>query len=205
MPEITPILTAKEPPCILRDVPEEIIGARILLRPFRVEDASAVHEAVAESVAHLRPWMPWATPEYDLAEAQAYVRRALAKWILREDLALGIWKRDEGRYLGGTGLHRIQWDIPAFEIGYWLRQSEEGRGYMAETVTLLTRCCFTTLNANRLEIRCDTRNTRSANVPRRLGFVHEATLRNDSRATSGELRDTFVFALTPADYERVFQ
>lgn len=205
MPETSSASASKEPPVILRELPEEITGERILLRPFRVEDAPAVHEAIAESVAHLQPWLPWAKPEYDLVEAQSFVRRALAKWILREDLAIGIWKRDTGRYLGGTGLHRIHWDIPAFEIGYWLRQSEEGRGYMAEAVTLLTRCCFETLKANRLEIRCDTRNLRSANVPRRLGFIHEATLRNDSRATTGELRDTFIFTLTPEDYERLFR
>ena len=132
-----------------------------------------------------------------MAEAQAHVRRARAKWILREDLALGIWRNEDGRFLGGTGLHRIHWEIPAFEIGYWLRKSEEGKGYMSEAVTLLTRCCFETLKANRLEIRCDSRNQRSANVPRRLGFAHEATLRNDNRTRSGELRDTFVFALTP--------
>ncbi len=196
--------TTKEPPAILRDVPEELWGERVLLRPFRVEDAESVHEAVAESVEYLQPWLPWATPAYDLVEAQSFVRRALAKWILREDLAIGIWRREDGRFLGGTGLHRIHWDIPAFEIGYWLRKSEEGRGYMSEAITLLTRACFETLKANRLEIRCDSRNLRSANVPRRLGFVHEATLRNDSRATTGELRDTFVFALTPEDYKRVF-
>ena len=204
MPETSSYSTIKEPPYILRDVPEEIVGERVLLRPFRLEDASAVHDAVTESVAHLQTWLPWATPNYDLVEAQSFVRRALAKWILREDLAIGVWKREDGRYLGGTGLHRMDWSIPAFEIGYWLRQSEEGKGYMTEAVTLLTRCCFETLKANRLEIRCDSRNTRSANVPRRLNFVHEATLRNDNRDTSGELRDTFVFALTPEDYRRVF-
>lgn len=204
MPETAPAVKAKEPPCILREVPEELTGERVLLRPFRVEDAEGVYEAVAESLAHLQPWLPWATPEYDLTEAQAFVRRARAHWILRDDLPLGIWRREDGRYLGGTGLHRIHWDIPAFEIGYWLRQSEEGKGYMTEAVTLLTRCCFDTLKANRLEIRCDARNARSANVPRRLGFVHEATLRNHSRSKNGELRDTFVFALTPEDYKRLF-
>ena len=62
--------------------------------------------------------------------------------------------------------------------------------------------CFETLGANRVEIRCDALNARSAAVPRRLGFVHEATLRNDTRDHTGKLRDTFIFGMTPDDYAR---
>src|SRR5262245_50811808 len=109
-------------------------------------------------------------------------------------MTLGVWDHTTTRFLGGTGLHRIHWDIPAFEIGYWLRVSEEGKGYMTETVRLLCRFAFETLQANRVEIRCDARNVRSAAIPKRLGFVHEATLRNQSRDTAGELRDTLIFA-----------
>jgi RimJ/RimL family protein N-acetyltransferase len=48
-------------------------------------------------------------------------------------------------------------------------------------------------------IRCDARNTRSAAVAERLGFVREAHLRNEARSTDGELRDTLVFSLIPSD------
>jgi RimJ/RimL family protein N-acetyltransferase len=36
-------------------------------------------------------------------------------------------------------------------------------------------------------------------VAERLGFVREARLRNEARATDGSLRDTLIFALTPDD------
>jgi hypothetical protein len=41
-----------------------------------------------------------------------------------------------------------------------------------------------------------------AAIPRRLNFVHEATLRNEARDPQGCLHDTMVFAMTPADYAR---
>lgn len=90
--------------------------------------------------------------------------------------------------------------MPAFEIGYWLRTSAWGRGYVSEAVQVLSRFAFEMLGANRVEIRCDPRNTRSAAVPTRLGFVQEALLRNDVRDGAGELRDILIFALTPDDY-----
>jgi len=122
------------------------------------------------------------------------VRRAYAQWLLREDFVVGIWRRDSGDYLGGSGLHPRDWTIPWFEIGYWLRPSAEGHGYMTEAVRLLCDLAFGCLEAQRVHIQCDARNERSAAVARRLGFVHEGTLRSHSRSPDGQLRDTLVFS-----------
>jgi RimJ/RimL family protein N-acetyltransferase len=70
-------------------------------------------------------------------------------------------------------------------------------------VRLLVRFAFETLGANRVFLRCDARNVRSAAVAQRLGFVHEATHRNEARDHRGSLRDTMIFALTPDDYTRL--
>lgn len=174
-------------------------GARVLVRAYRPEDAEALREAVDESREHVRPWLPFADDHQSIEESRAWIIQGMAKWLLREDLILSIWEIASGRYLGGTGLHPHDWQVPAFEIGYWLRKSAEGHGYMAESVRLLTDFAFASLHANRVEIRCDARNTRSAGVAERLGFVREACLRNQARANDGSLRDTLIFALTPGD------
>ncbi len=111
-----------------------------------------------------------------------------------------MWNCSTDRYVGGIWLYQIDRRVPAMGIGYWVRASAQGQGYVTEAVTLLCTLAFRTLAAQRVSIQCDATNTRSANIPRRLGFVHEATLRNDSRNTMGELTDTLVFALTPDDY-----
>ncbi|MGX9685847.1 GNAT family N-acetyltransferase [Deinococcus wulumuqiensis] len=53
-----------------------------------------------------------------------------------------------------------------------------------------------TLGFRRLEIRCDARNERSARIPRALGYVQDALLKNDDVAADdpGQLRDTLVFS-----------
>jgi hypothetical protein len=59
---------------------------------------------------------------------------------------------------------------------------------------------FRELGARRVEIRCDVANVRSAAIPPRIGFVHEATLRNARRHhLSGKLGDTLLFARTAED------
>ncbi len=178
---------------------EELQGERVIVRPYRVEDAEALREAVVESREHLRPYMPFADAHQSIEETRDWITRTLAAWVLRNDLTVGVWSAQDGRYLGGSGLHPRDWDIPFFEIGYWLRVSAEGHGYMAEAVRLLVEFAFGSLKANRLEIRCDIENERSAAVAKRLGFKQEAVLRNDFKRMDGGLRDTLVFSLIPSD------
>jgi RimJ/RimL family protein N-acetyltransferase len=105
--------------------------------------------------------------------------------------------------LGGSGLARIDWTIRRFEIGYWLRESAVGFGYVSETVQLLTCLAFDRLEASRVEIRMDVRNTRSRAVPERLGFVYEGRLRRALPDVKARPRDVDVFALIHEDYERL--
>ena len=185
---------------LLIPLPEELDGPRVRVRCYRPDDAQALWEAVNESRAHLEPWMPWAAAYHSVDDARTTNARIQARWLLREDLTMGIFERESGRFLGGSGLHRVNWDIRAFEIGYWVRRSAEGHGYVTEAVQVLTRMAFDGLQANRVEIRMDASNTRSRRVPERLGFVLEGTLRNSAAGTERGPRDTHIYALVPDDY-----
>ena len=178
---------------------EVLRGERVMVRPYRESDAQALFEAIAESRDHLRPWLPFADEHQTVDESRHWIIQQLANWILRDDLMLSIWEQATGRYLGGTGLHPHDWEIGYYEIGYWIRVSAEGHGYISESVRLLTDYAFDNLKANRLEIRCDELNVRSASIPKRLGYVLEGRSRNDVATTDGRLRTTLVFSLIPED------
>jgi RimJ/RimL family protein N-acetyltransferase len=186
---------------LLLDLPTELVGRRVLARAYRDGDGGVVAEAIAESrdrlLASGMPWVgEWDAPDQDVI----FVRRCLAKWAAREDLYFGLWDRATGAYLGSSGLHRIDWSVPNVEIGYWIRTRFEGLGFITEAAALVAAFAFEAVQAQRVRIRCDAANTRSAAVPRRLGFAHEATLRNESRRGDGALHDTFEFGMTPADF-----
>lgn len=179
---------------------EELRGERIVIRLYRESDAQDLFEAVAESRDHLRPWLPFADAHQTVEESRDWIIHTMAQWELREELSMSIWEIATNRYLGGTGFAIHSWETGYFEIGYWIRASEEGHGYITEAVRLLANYAFDTLKANRLEIRCDEQNVRSAAVPRRLGFVQEGCLRNDSTKPDGSLRSTFIFSLIPGEW-----
>ena len=183
---------------LLLDVPERLLTGRLVLRAPRTGDGAALNEAVLDSLDDLKPWMPWAQTAPTLDESEALARGAHARFQLRSDLVYSIWRHDgagrEQQLVGGTGLHRIDWSVPRFEIGYWRRTGQGGNGYVTEAVLALSRMAFDRLLAERVEIRMDDDNVASRKVAERAGFTLEGVLRHDSRRPDGRLRDTLVYA-----------
>ena len=174
------------------EIPEELQSQRLRLRAPHPRYAADMNEAIRESIDELRPWMDWAQRVPSLQESIDQQRRAREKFLAREDLQLILFCED--RLVGSSGLHRIDWEIPKFEIGYWVRSSDVGRGYASEAVATIASFAFDELSARRVEIRSSTRNQRSRAVPERLGFTLEGILRSDSLDPDGAVRDTAIYA-----------
>jgi ribosomal-protein-serine acetyltransferase len=160
---------------LLEDVPDRVETDRLILRSARASDAAAVNAAVRESLAELQAHMPWAQTEPSLAQSEADCRRLRAQFLLREHLPMFMFeRRDDGAedgFIGGTGLHRIDWKVRCFEIGYWCRSSQQRRGLVTEAVHALVRFAFDHLKARRVELRMDDTNERSWQVAQRAGFA----------------------------------
>lgn len=173
----------------------QIESERLLLRPWRVEDAPRLKATIDANLDHLRAWMPWALHEPSpLEDVTARIERFAQDFAAGLDGTYGIFARDDGRVLGGTGLHLR---IPAgVEIGYWLDHRELGRGFATEASKALVDEAFRHPDVRRIQIRCDPRNLRSAAVPQRLSFRHVETLIGHAHAPDGSARDTMIWELT---------
>lgn len=179
---------------ILRDLPTELCSERLRLRAPRPGDGAAINAAVVESFASLQPWIPWARTLPSVTDSELYARESAAKFLRREDLPMVLESLETGALIGGIGLHRIDWEIPRFEIGYWLRTSCEGRGFMTEAVRTLADFAQLHLGARRLEIRVADANIRSWLVAERLGFTLDGILRHWYRSPTGDLVDLRIYS-----------
>ncbi|NEW08956.1 GNAT family N-acetyltransferase [Paenibacillus sp. SYP-B3998] len=174
--------------------PESFETERLLIRSAHFGDGVLVNPAIIESMEELRPWMAWAKSVPTLEETEVSVRKARLSFLERTALCFHLFHKQSGEFMGSSGLHHINWQSRKFEIGYWLRTSCVGQGLVTEAVSGTTDFVINELQANRVEIRCDARNMRSAKVAERLGFALEAVLRSESCDVSGNLRDMMVFA-----------
>jgi len=175
-----------------------LASARLVLRAPCAGDGAALNEAVTESIELLKPWMPWAQALPALEQSELTCRQMAARFVQRTDLPMFIFERAAdggcGRFIGGTGLHRLDWSVPRFEVGYWCRSSAQGHGFVTEAVQTLVRFTFDALHARRVEIRMSSDNARSRAVAERCGFTLEGVLRQDSLSVDGQPRDTAVYS-----------
>jgi RimJ/RimL family protein N-acetyltransferase len=174
--------------------------ARLVLRCWEPNDAPLLSTAIAQSLEHLLPWMPWAINEpIDLDQRVQVLRSFRGNFDLNKDFVYGVFNSDETRVLGGTGLHTRPGERGR-EIGYWIHKDFTRQGFATELSAALTRIAFEIEHISRVEIHCDPRNAHSAAIPRKLGYTHEATLHNRMQDNEGHLRDSMIWTLFLEDY-----
>jgi len=155
-----------------------IESERLVIRCYSPKDALYLQKSVQESVEHLRPWLPWVKDEPEELKIKIERLRVFrADFDLSKNYIYAVFDPKETELIGGTGLHpRV--GSNAFEIGYWINVNHVNKGYATEISAALTKVAFEIEHINRVEIHVDPSNNRSAAIPKKLGYVYEATLRN---------------------------
>ena len=180
--------------------PEEIKTERMILRKHRMSDAAMMFREIDQDRERLCQWLPWVDKTKSENDSKFNLEICLSSWESGDLFDYGFYNHD-GKFLGRGGLHSINWAIPKAEFGYWMTKRGEGHGYVAEAITAIEKAFFK-MGFERLEVRCDPLNVRSANVPRRLGYKLEAILANESRH-NGKLRDTMVWAKLKNEHDLI--
>ena len=165
-------------------VPTEIRTSRVVLRPWRADDAARLHPILLENWDHLSPWIPQrvADPATE-SEVAARLASFAADFAADEKWRFGMFSVDGQTVLGEIDLFprnatgRVAYgESDRAEIGYWLRADKTGHGLVTEAVQTVMSVARSLSRISRLEIRCDARNAPSAAIPKRLGFVLETTI-----------------------------
>lgn len=186
---------------VLIELPMPIRTPRLLLRPGQPGDGAPLLEAKRESWPELGLWLAWASGPVDaLTEPaeEAAVRRRAAEFMLRGDIWLAAFSRDDGRLLGSGGYHAIDWHGRLFSAGYWIRTGETGKGLASEFLNALVRYAFGALGANRVAISHADGNEASRRVIDKVGFVQEGSTRK-FYVLNGALADSHHYARFDCD------
>jgi len=172
---------------------ESLIGPRVSLRPFSLEDVPAVlaYASDPEVTRHLE-WDAYDDPK----TAMAFIRSTHAgtAWIAR-----AIVLRTDEHVIGGADLRVVSARDRRAELGYGLARSHWGQGYATEAAGLLLRFGFERLGLVRVEALCSVENDRSVRTLERLGMRREGRLAQ-YRWKKGQPRDHYLFALTRAEW-----
>lgn len=171
---------------------------RLLLRPYRAEDAPEVAVACRDELT--QRWLPLPNPYAD-ADALAWCTEIAPRFRTSGDgIEWAAVRRSDDRLIGSFGLKRTDWRGRSSEIGYWVAPWARGEGVAVEAVQAIARWLLLEQGFERMVLRAATGNTASLRVAEKAGFTREGVARNAGFTNSGRV-DLVVFSLIRTDLE----
>jgi [ribosomal protein S5]-alanine N-acetyltransferase len=169
--------------------------ARLAVRPLADADLDDLFAVNGDAeVTRFLPYAAWQSA----ADGQAWLRRM--RGLEHDGVARQLVLAHEGGPVVGT-LLLFHFDAASAraEVGYVLGRAWWGRGLMREALEGACSACFGNLGLRRLEAYVDRDNAASNALLRRVGFVHEGTLRQRTVA-HGTARDMQVWGLLSGEW-----
>jgi ribosomal-protein-serine acetyltransferase len=167
------------------------------LRLLEERDTEAVFTRIDRDRAYLREWLPFVEATHAEDDTRSFIRASLEQFASNEGFAAGIWCEEQ--FAGVIGTRKIDWMNFKVEIGYWIGREFQGRGIMTDACRALVDYVFSKLELNRVEIQCATGNTKSAAIPKRLGFKLEGT-RREAEMVNGRYLDLLIFGMLKREW-----
>ncbi|MFF8728521.1 GNAT family N-acetyltransferase [Streptomyces sp. NPDC015171] len=173
MPYLTsPVL----PPGSLARTPQPALpaGDGLVLRPWRTEDAPALHAAFQDPVLH-----QWHIRSSDSAEeAAGWIEQWQQGWAEERDAQWAVADDATDELLGRVALRQILLGDGVAEVAYWTVARARGRGVAVRATAVLGRWALEEIGFHRLELTHATANEASCRVAAKTGFTLEGTKRS---------------------------
>lgn len=167
------------------ELPNSLQTDQLLLRGPLPDDTAEFHTTLVESLPPLRPWFAWAKNTPTPETSAAFVAESHRGFQERHQVDWFVFLKKTQTFIGIVSLHSagfmtVDWSHSTQLLSYWLLTDYTGQGYMTEAVDAVVKFAFSLPNIRRLQIHCNVKNTRSAALAKRLGFVYHETVPDDA-------------------------
>jgi aminoglycoside 6'-N-acetyltransferase len=188
---------------MLLEIPERIEAGRIYLRSYEAGDGQWFYTMSQKNRSHLARYeadnvVMSIKSEQD---AEVMVRELAAEWEARNCFFLGAFNRETDEFVAQIYIGPVSWDVPEFEIGFFVDKDHEGQGYVTEAVRVVLEFIFEHLKAHRVRMECEDTNVRSLRVAERCGMVREGHIRENKINADGDLSGTLYFGILKMEFE----
>lgn len=147
---------------------------RLILRPFRLEDASEVQglagdRAIADTTLNI-------PHPYKDGMAEEWISQQRPNFEDSRGVTFAITRKADGSLLGAIGLMGMALGHQA-ELGYWIGRPYWNHGFCTEAGSAVLRYAFSELGLLRVHAEHFSRNSASERVMRKLGMQLEGVRR----------------------------
>ena len=164
-----------------------VVNDHIRLELLKRSMAQQIFSAIDNDRDYLKTWLPFVELTQKVSDTEMFIIGVTEQKESRRDEIFSIWV--DGEFVGLIGFKDTDLVNRKTEIGYWLIQKMQGKGIITSCVRKLISYTFQKLKLNRVQIKVAVGNTKSAAIPKRLGFQFEGIER------AGELHNNKFFDL----------
>src|SRR5262245_12248377 len=175
---------------VVQNVRMEVRGERVVLRPWRLEDAAAVAAACQDP--EIARWLPIIPSPYSESDAREFVDQSRLNWDLGAAYGFALVD-DEGEVIGSIGVRMLHFSTG--HIGYWVAPAARGRGVATNALKALSHWAVDDLGLKRLELMTDPENVASQRVAEKAGSRREGIHRSALEYRDGTRSDSIMFSL----------
>lgn len=147
--------------------------SEITLRHWKESDAKCLyHFAKNPNIGPVAGWPPHESVEYSLNVIKTIFCRPECYAIIKDDVPIGCAElliHPDGNHWWGEG---------SAELGYWVAEEYQSRGYATMASQMLIKRAFEDLNIQRIFASYKKENPASARVLKKLGFKYFTELNN---------------------------
>ena len=180
---------------ITPSLPDIQVSPDILLKELAAADAQVIFGTIDAQRSYPGEWLPFVPFTTDVSFTEAFVNTYVGS--PRNNPTFTIWYK--GAFAGLIGFKDSDYDNEKTEIGYWLSEAFQHKGIVTLACQKLIKFAFDELQMNRIQIKVAEANTKSRNIPERLGFHFEGIERCGEKHANGYF-DLCVYSLLKSDY-----
>ena len=170
---------------------------RLLLRPFRLEDAKRVQELAGDAaVAEMTDAIPH---PYEDGMAEEWIAGLPPAREQGTGLALAVCLKSDGSVVGAVSLGSINAEHRRAVLGYWIGRTYWNQGYCTEATRALVGHGFRSLGLNRVQAYHFEPNPASSRVLTKIGMRREGVLRQHL-LVRGRFQDIAAYGVLASEY-----
>ena len=159
-----------------------------------VEESFATHYAdySQSQNEYLSQWLAWPPHCKTEQDFRIFIQRSLHDYAEGKSMTCAIVY--QGKIVGNCSFNTIDHNTKKVTIGYWLSQTQQGKGIVTRVVQKLIDIAFNELDMEKIEISAATENMSSRKVCERLHFTLEGIITCNENL-NGRIVDHAIYGL----------
>jgi ribosomal-protein-serine acetyltransferase len=172
------------------------INENIRLESVKLSMSEEIFTTIQSNREYLARWLPFVNMTKEVSDTEKFLKSIIIQPGEQKDNIYSIYYKEE--FAGLIGFKDTDWINKKTELGYWISEKMQGKGLITLSAKKLIRYAFNKLTLNRVQIKVAVGNSKSAAIPKNLGFTFEGIERAGEKHDN-QFLDLEVYSLLKID------